>query len=268
MIRRLLLGAFLAGCQGSPTSPPPLLIASSANFSRTAGVLAKAFTQETGIPATVVSSSTGKLYSQIEAGAPFDVFFAADTLRPALLARNGTALPGSRWTYARGVVVVWTPGSGSGGERAAGAVVAEPGDGGAGEPGAAESGAAEKAVLADPTNRVALANPKLAPYGVAAAAILDALSSPASRVQGENVLQAYQFAVSGNAQAAVVSLSMVDRAPVWIVPDSLYPEVLQGAVVLRDTDATRSFKRFALSQQAATIITDAGYALPVGAQGR
>jgi molybdate transport system substrate-binding protein len=263
MTGRLLLAALLAGCQSPPTSPTSLLIASSANFAQTARVLAKTFTEDSGIQATVVSSSTGKLYSQIQAGAPFDIFFAADTLRPALLERSGTALAGSRWTYARGVAVVWTAQEER--ERAALGEAFEPGALG---PGTTGPGAPEMAVLADPSSRVAVANPKLAPYGVAAEAILDALSSRASRVQGENVLQAYQFAVSGNAQAAVVSLSMVRRESVWIVPDSLYPAVLQGAVVLRDSEATRSFRRFALSTQATTIIIDAGYALPAGRSGR
>ncbi|RUM93867.1 MAG: molybdate ABC transporter substrate-binding protein, partial [Thiothrix sp.] len=163
-------------------------IAVASNFSDTIKQIPKYFKADTGHKVTLVFGSTGKHYAQIKNGAPFEAFFAADMKRPQLLDSEGLALPGSRFTYAIGKLALWSPTTG---------FVDKEG----------------KALNEDNFHYLALANPKLAPYGKAAQQVLqqrglwDSLSG--RMVRGENIGQASQFVKSGNAELGFVAYSQI-----------------------------------------------------------
>lgn len=225
-------------------------IAVAANFLGTARALARAFAAQTGHSVVLSSGSTGKLYAQIRNGAPYAVLLAADAQRPALLEQQGLAVTGTRFTYALGRLVLWS---------------------------ASED-------LIDPNGevlvqgriaRLAIANPRTAPYGAAARAVLEHLgiwnTYQARLVSGENVGQTLQFAATGNAAAAFVALAQVDdpRHPQggsrWVVPAALYPPIEQQAVLLRTAGANataRAFLEFLRAPAGRALIESHGYGLP------
>ena len=204
-------------------------VAVAANFAGPLERIAREFEKDTGNHVVIATGATGTLFSQIEKGAPFDVLFAADEATPKRLEDDGFAAPGSLFTYAIGKLVLWS--------AEAGALSKDRGDG------------AETLKRGD-FRHLAIANPKIAPYGAAAIAAMGALKVlPNLRpklVQGESVAQAYEFVASGNAEFGFVALSQVvqqvvqplqDASPVrgsyWIVPEDLYPPLKQDAVLLR-----------------------------------
>ena len=216
----------------------------AANFTPTAQALAARFEALTGHRLVISSGSSGKLYTQIVNGAPFDLFLSADEDRPRELEAEGRGLPGTRFTYAVGQLLLWSS-----------------------DPALVD---AEGAVLrSDRFRRLAVANPRTAPYGAAAMAVLRRLGLEerlASRlVQGENIAQAYQFVATGNAELGFVALAQVRAAPggsAWEVPRDLYPAVEQQAVLLdrgRDNPAARGFLDFLRTPEARALIREAGY---------
>ncbi len=222
-----------------------LRIAVAANFAPTLEQLAEAFRRETpaAIPVTLVPGSTGKHYAQIRHGAPFDAFFAADAARPERLEREGRIVPGSRFTYALGCLVLWSP-----------------------DPDRVD---ADGRVLAgDGFRRLAIANPRLAPYGRAAREVLEGLDLWARLqprlVRGENIAQAFQYVASGNAELGFVACSQViGRAGSRWPPDpARHAPIVQQAVLLRDSPAARAFLDFVRSPAARARIRAAGYGLP------
>lgn len=233
--------AALAGCAANPSTEParPLRIASAANFFATASNLAAAYEAETGTEVQVVSGSSGKHVAQILAGAPFDVLFSADTLRPRVLVEQGITRSDQIWTYAVGVLVAWHPD------------ISSPAD--------------LEARLRGGEGRVAIANPDLAPYGRAATQALARLDSEMDLVRGENVSQAYQFGSTGNVDAVLVALSQIPpatRSSIWIVPDSLYDPILQGAAIVSDHPGAEGFRRFLDRPSQQSHLEEAGYRLP------
>lgn len=225
-----------------------LRAAVASNFTDAIRKIATRFEQETGNHVELIFGSTGKHYAQIRNGAPFDVFFAADVRRPRLLDEEGIAVPGSRFTYAVGRIVLWSPRSGY--------------------------VAGQSKVLRSGTFRhIAIANPRLAPYGVAAQQLLQSLGLWTDLqpriVRGENIGQTYQFVSSGSAELGFVALSQVKRPgePIkgsyWMAPPKLYSPIEQQAVLLkhgRDNAAARAFLNFVRSPQARRIIEGFGYA--------
>jgi molybdate transport system substrate-binding protein len=206
----------------SPSQAEPLRVAVAANFFGPLQKLAVLFEQASGNQLLISSGSSGQLYAQIRQGAPFDVFLSADTDKPQLLESAGLTLPGSRFTYAVGALVLWS---------------AKPG-------------------LVDPGGRVlrqqqyhllAIADPKTAPYGAAAQQVLvrlglwDALNQQHRLVTGQDITQAWQFAASGNAELAFVALSQVIDAhghisgSSWRVPQDQYDRIDQAGVILAHT---------------------------------
>jgi molybdate transport system substrate-binding protein len=221
-----------------------ITVAVASNFARSAVELAERFEAETGIPVRLSNGSTGKLYAQIVNGAPFDVFLAADTERPARLEQTGHAVPKSRFTYAKGALVLWS--------RSAGDCQVALGDGSSG--------------------RIALANPKTAPYGKAAVEYLsgagfwDSVSGRA--VYGENINQALQFVATGNAVVGLIAKSQLAApelpaaACTWEVPSASYTGLEQQAVLLAraaDNAAAKSFYAWLQSDAARKIIGRHGY---------
>jgi molybdate transport system substrate-binding protein len=231
---------------------PEIRVAVAANFKQTLDQLGVAFGPERA-RFVVSSGATGMLYSQIVQGAPFDVFFAADAERPARLEQQKLIEPGSRFTYARGKLVLWRPG-------------------------AAPLRSLEDGLRGAGVKTLAIANPELAPYGLAAREVLERQglwSSPPFRiVMGESLGQTYQFAASGNADAGFIALSQVletltqngrdIRAQTVVVDPRLHAPIEQQAVLLahaRQKEAAKAFLEFVRSEAGKGIIAAAGYEL-------
>ncbi len=225
-------------------------VAVAANFLATTRQLALVYERHHADHILISSASTGSLYAQISHGAPYDILLAADARRPRLLEQAGLTVPGSRFTYAIGRLVLWSRRAGL---ITAGATILKHGH----------------------IIRLAIANPATAPYGAAAEAVLKHLGlwqqDRAQRVQGENVAQTLLFAVTGNVDAAFVALSQVTdpRHPLggsrWVVPTAWYPPIEQQAVLLKsaaDKPAARAFYAFLHGAQARTLIEHHGYHVP------
>ena len=219
----------------------------AANFAAPMQRIAMAFEQETGHKAILSFGSTGNLYAQIRNGAPFQILLSADSQTPAKLESEGLGLTGSRFTYAVGTLVLWSKQPG---------FVDEKGD----------------VLRVGKFERIAIANPKLAPYGVAAMQTLTQLGVLSSvqpkLVQGENIAQAFQFVATENAQLGLVALSqvMVDgkiaQGSAWIVPSKLHAPIAQDAILLvkgRDNPAAAALMRYLQSDRVKTIIRSYGY---------
>jgi len=219
----------------------------ASNFQRTMKALAPIFEARTGHRLVISHGATGRLYAQIMNGAPHEVFLAADTERPVRLEKNGRAMPGTRFTYAVGRLML------------CGSVPALRTRG-------------FKVLKEGAFNRLAMANPRLAPYGRAAREVLDHLgllkTLRARIVRGENIGQTFHFVRSGAADLGLVALSQVlaltegERPACAPVPETLHSPILQQAVLLKDAPAARAFLAFLRSPEARTIIRDHGYALP------
>ena len=245
---RLFAGAalFLAGLGNALAAEA--LVAVAANFAGPMAAIADGFSAATGHTLKLAFGATGKFRTQIaDGGAPFEVLLAADDETPRALVREGHAVPGSPFTYAIGQLVLWsaTPGLVDG----------------------------EGAVLvSDRYRHLAIANPRLAPYGAAALQVLQARGLAerlAPRlVTAESIAQAFQFAQTGNAELAFVALSQV-AAPgrpaagsMWRVPPSLYGEIRQDAVLLRAGErnpAARALLEYLKSPPARAVIASFGY---------
>jgi len=221
-----------------------LRIAVATNFSRTATLLAEQFEQQTGHRVRLAFGSTGKHYAQITHGAPFDIFFAADERRPALLEKNGIAVPGSRFTYAQGRLVLWSPDENL---ITANASILETGD----------------------FRKIAIANPKLAPYGFAAREVLQARGQweklQPRLVRGENIGQTFQFVRTSNAQLGFIAAAQIFSndttvtGSYWEPPQSLYTPIIQQAVLIKDTPTARAFIEFVKRDTARALIHQHGY---------
>lgn len=244
MRSRLLLPIVLAalicpvGAKAETTN-----VAVAANFTEAANEIAAAFAAETGHEAVLSFGATGQFYAQITQGAPFDVFLAADDERPALAVEEGYGVAGSVFTYAIGRLVLFS--------TEAGLVTG---------PETLEEGAFD---------RIAIANPETAPYGVAAIetmraiGVLDALQPKI--VQGQSIAQAYQFVETGNAELGFVALGQVarvDGGSRWPVPDELHTPIRQDAVLLTsgtENAAAVAFVEFLKGEKAGAIVEAYGY---------
>jgi molybdate transport system substrate-binding protein len=238
----VLLATVLFGIGQSPSQEARIAVAS--NFTDTITHIAERFKEKTGRVVTLIFGSSGNHYAQIKNGAPFDAFFSADVERPEFLEREGIAMLDSRFTYAIGKLVLWSPREGY--VDSAGKVL--------------ESGT---------FHHLAVANPRLAPYGEAAQQVLTSKKQWDSLqdriVLGENITQTYQFVQSGNAELGFVAYAQVKRpgrpmeGSLWVVPQSLYSPIEQQAVLLRDNETARMFVAFLRSNEALQIIHDHGY---------
>lgn len=243
-----LLFACLMSTGGS-VHADDLSVAVAANFTAPMQVLAAAFEKDTGHKIVASFGGTGKFYAQIKSGAPFEVLLAADDETPARLVKENAAVAGSPFTYAIGTLVLWS---------------AKP---------AFVDGAG--AVLKNGRfDHLAIANPKLAPYGAAAVEVMKALGVHDALqpriVTGESIAQAYQFVATGNALLGFVALSQVLKngqmaGSAWIVPDTLYTPIRQDAVVLakgRGKPAALALAQYLKGDKATAIIQSFGYKVP------
>ena len=223
-------------------------VAVAANFTHAMRSVVEAFEAESGHDVVVSFGSSGKLLAQIEHGAPFDVFLSADQAKPMALEARGRVVPESRFTYAIGALALWSS-----------------------LPDFVDDHASR--LRSGEFNKLALANPKLAPYGVAATEVLAALklteTTQSKWVQGENIAQTYQFVATGNANLGFVALSQimsdghVTNGSSWIVPTHLYSPIRQDAVLLQhgaDNLAAHAWMAYLKnSPEAQRIIHSYGY---------
>jgi molybdate transport system substrate-binding protein len=239
-----LLACLALGAQAAEVS-----VAVASNVTVPMQKIAAAFERETGHKALLAFGSTGRLYAQVKNGAPFQVLVAADDETPARMEQEGLAVRGTRFTYAIGRLVLWSASPG----------VVDP----QGEVLRKVGGA-----------RLAIADPKLAPYGRAALETLHKLgltsAVQARLVQGENIAQAYQFVASGNAPLGFVALSqvMVDgrmaHGSAWVVPSSLHAPIRQDAVLLatgKDQPAAAALLAYLRGDAARAVLRAHGYEL-------
>jgi molybdate transport system substrate-binding protein len=224
-------------------------VAVAANFSAPMKEIAAAFERESGHKVLATVGATGKFYAQIKNGAPFQVLLAADDETPARLEQEGSAPPATRFTYAIGKLVLWSP-----------------------QPGLVD--ARGEVLSQGKFEHLAIANPKLAPYGAAAIETLDKLGlrerlAP-KLVQGDSIAQAHQFVVSGAAPLGFVALSQVSSGgkvqsgSAWMVPASMYSPIRQDAVLLmagKDKPAATAFLRYLQGEPARAVIRAYGYEL-------
>lgn len=224
-------------------------VAVAANFAAPMKRIAAEFERATGDKAVVSLGSTGNFYVQIRNGAPYQVFLSADAATPKKLEREGLAVAGTGFTYAIGKLVLWS---------------AQPGfvDG--------HGDVLKKGSF----HHLAVANPKLAPYGAAAYETLRKLglltSLTPKLVEGQNIAQTYQFVRSGNAEIGFVALSEVYKdsrlkaGSAWIVPAGFYTPIRQDAVLLKkgaNDPAAKAFLKFLRGPQARAVVQAYGYGL-------
>lgn len=244
-----LFAGLIALSLSAPLLAAEVQVAVAANFTAPMQVIAADFEKATGHKAQLSFGATGKFYAQIKNGAPFDVLLAADDETPAKLEKEGAAVAGGRFTYAIGQLALWSA-----------------------KPGYVDD---KGAVLKQGTfAHLALANPKLAPYGAAAVETLTKLgllgSVESKFVQGENIAQTYQFISTGNAELGFVALSQIvengtlKSGSAWIVPASLHSPIRQDAVALvkgKDNPAAAALLTFLKSDKARAVIQSYGYKL-------
>ncbi len=246
LIPRLLILLTLL-CVSGPITAAEIRVAVASNFSQAFKDISQLFLNKTGHRVIPIFGSSGKHYAQILNGAPFDAFFSADSKRAKLLAEKSIALRDSRFTYAIGKLVLWSPLPG---------IVDKDGH-----------------VLTQGKFRfLAMANPKLAPYGYAAQQVINARAArdrlQGRLVRGENIGQTFQFVKSGNAELGFVAASQIKRpgsvvaGSYWQPPQSLYNPIEQQAVLLTDNKTAHEFTQFVQSPEARQIMLGYGYAVP------
>ena len=222
-------------------------VAVAANFTAPMKLIAADFEKDTGHKAVLTFGATGKFYAQISNGAPFDVFLAADDETPARLEKEGAAVNGSRFTYATGKLVLWSA-----------------------QPGLVD--AQGEVLKKGDFKRIAIAAPKLAPYGAAAVETMNKLGLQAALepklVQGESIGQAFSFVSTGNAELGFIALSQVyeggkiKSGSAWIVPDKLHSPIRQDAVLLakaKDSKAAAQLMAYLKTDKAKAVIRAFGY---------
>ncbi len=251
---RLLAAITLIGLlfAGTSQANEPLRIAVAANFATTMERLAQRYAQQHGVASQISSGSSGKHYAQIRQGAPFDVFFSADNVRTADLEKEGHGETGSRVVYALGRLVLWSPDPGM-----------IPTDGAA-------------LLASEQYRRLAMANPRVAPYGAAAQALLEGLDLRLTRgrvVIGQSLGQTLNFVTSGNAEIGFVALSQANiyerehgAGSRWLPPEDSYPAIVQEAIVLsaspQQEAALQLLAWMREDPTARAIIEEDGYRLP------
>lgn len=224
-------------------------VAVAANFTAPMQEIAQAFEQDTGNRVVAAFGSTGQLYAQISHGAPFEVFLAADATTPARIEQDGLAVTGTRFTYATGALALWS---------ADASLISD----------------GEQLLRSGSFQHLAIANPKTAPYGLAAKQVMQRLGLSAALahtlVEGQSIGQTYQFVASGNAELGFVALSQVYRngeittGSAWQLPAELYEPIHQDAVLLdkgADNPAAAALLSYLKGKRAAAIIRSYGYGL-------
>ncbi|MCT8946917.1 molybdate ABC transporter substrate-binding protein [Pseudomonas iridis] len=224
-------------------------VAVAANFTAPIQAIAADFEKDTGHKLVAAYGATGQFYTQIKNGAPFEVFLSADDTTPEKLEREGDTVKGSRFTYAVGTLALWS---------AKDVYVDSKGE----------------VLKKNEYQHLSIANPKTAPYGLAATQVLEKLklteATKTKIVEGQNITQAYQFVSTGNAELGFVALSQIYKegkvtsGSAWIVPASLHDPIKQDAVILskgKDNAAAKALVEYLKGPKAAAVIKSYGYQL-------
>jgi len=248
MYKSLILFVLLSFCS-IRSSAQDARLAVASNFVNTAQVLVLKFSEKTPYKVSISAASTGKFYAQIRQAAPFDVFLSADRQTPERLVNEGFAVKGTLFDYARGRLVFVSQAPGS-------------------------SNSVEQLLRQAQFKKLAMANPELAPYGLAAKQALEALGLlpkvQPRLVMGENIGQAANFVFSGNADAGLLPRAFALETPEqkklyqhsWLVPESLHQPIVQTAVLLtrgQHNVAARAFMQYLQQPEAQGIIASHGY---------
>lgn len=224
-------------------------VAVAANFTAPIQAIAADFEKDTGHKLVTSFGATGQFYTQIKNGAPFEVFLSADDTTPEKLEKEGETVKGSRFTYAIGTLALWSAKEGY--VDAKGEVLKK-----------------------NEYKHLSIANPKAAPYGLAATQVLakQGLTDKVKDkiVEGQNITQAFQFVSTGNAELGFVALSQIYKngkvtsGSAWIVPAQLHDPINQDAVILnkgKDNPAAQALVDYLKGPKAAAVIQSYGYQL-------
>lgn len=224
-------------------------VAVAANFTAPIQAIAADFEKDTGHKLVAAYGATGQFYTQIKNGAPFEVFLSADDTTPEKLEREGDTVKGSRFTYAVGTLALWSAKDG---------YVDTKGE----------------VLKKNEYQHLSIANPKTAPYGLAATQVLEKLklteATKTKIVEGQNITQTYQFVSTGNAELGFVALSQIYKegkvtsGSAWMVPASLHDPIKQDAVILskgKDNAAAKALVEYLKGPKAAAVIKSYGYQL-------
>lgn len=246
MITRLLLQALILFCFVGQIQAAEVRVAVASNFLATLKQIAPLYERQSGNRLIISGASTGKLYAQIINGAPYDILLAADRNYPEKLEQAGQVVSGSRFVYATGRLVLWS----------------------------SKKSPIDKDSLANPAvKHIAIANPRTAPYGLAALQALQSMGLwtqlQTKLVRGESIGQTFQFVASGNADLGLVALSQVlnpvnkhNRQYYWLIPDDTYQPLQQEAAQLKygETNmAAKQFLEFLQADEARKVMGQYGY---------
>ncbi|WP_417559241.1 molybdate ABC transporter substrate-binding protein [Marinomonas sp.] len=231
----------------SSTYAEEIHAAVASNFTAPMKDIVKQYEEESGNKVILSFGSSGKFFAQIQNGAPFQIFLSADESKPDALEKAGLIVTGTRFTYAIGALALWSV-----------------------KPDFIDNNDAR--LKSGDFNKLALANPKLAPYGVAATEVLEGLglteSTKSKWVMGENISQTYQFASTGNTDLGFVALSQImsegriTKGSSWIIPTDQYSPIRQDAVLLKSAEnstAAKELLNYLRSDKARSIIHSYGY---------
>jgi molybdate transport system substrate-binding protein len=249
-MRKSSILAILLAAYATTLRAEEAVLAVAANFSAPMQQIATLFQKDTGHTIKLSFGATGAIYAQIKNGAPFDVFLSADQSTAQKLGLEGMAVPNSRFTYATGQLTLWSKQKdlvdGNG-----------------------------QILKSNSIQRIAVANPKLAPYGAAALETITRLGLlnelQPKLVQGDNISQTYQFIFTQNAPIGFVALSQIyandaiTSGSAWIVPSHLYKPIAQDAILLRkgsDNAAAKALMLYLKGDKARQIIKSYGYLVP------
>jgi molybdate transport system substrate-binding protein len=248
-LKRLGLAGWMACLLSPAVQAAEVRVAVAANFTAPMQTIAQAFERDTGHQAILAFGATGNFYAQIRNGAPFEVLLAADDETPTKLIKEGLAVAESRFTYATGRLMLWSL-----------------------QPGRVDDQG--EVLRSGQSQKIAIANPKLAPYGAAAVETLTRLglwpALQASVVQGDNIAQTYQFIATGNATLGFVAQSQVwkdgklSRGSAWLVPEHLHAPIRQDAVLLskgQGQAAAQALMNYLRADKARALIRAHGYQL-------
>ncbi|MFA7943895.1 molybdate ABC transporter substrate-binding protein [Pseudomonas brenneri] len=249
MIRASRLATLIALFTLGSAHADEVQVAVAANFTAPIQAIAVDFEKDTGHKLVAAYGATGQFYAQIKNGAPFEVFLSADDTTPQKLESEGDTVKGSRFTYAVGTLALWSAKEG---------YVDTKGD----------------VLKKNDYQHLSIANPKAAPYGLAATQVLAKLGLTeqvkSKLVEGQNITQAYQFVSTGNAELGFVALSQiykdgkVSSGSAWIVPSQMHDPIKQDAVILnkgKDNPAAKALVDYLKGPKAAAVIKSYGYQL-------
>ena len=242
--------AALIGCFAfAAAQAADVQVAVAANFTAPIQAIASGFEKDTGHTLIAAYGATGQFYTQIKNGAPFEVLLAADDTTPEKLEKEGDSVPGTRFTYAIGTLALWSAKDGYINDT-------------------------DKVLKDNQFKHLSIANPKAAPYGLAATQVLEKLGLSEKVkdkiVEGQNITQAYQFVSTGNAELGFVALSQIYKdgtltsGSAWIIPDSLHDPIKQDALILKkgeNNPAAKALVEYLKGPKAADIIKSYGYQL-------